>query len=296
MNLPSPSGPGALRLVFPQWQGAAGAPVRQPAPDGLNDVQRSYHLGPPLLQLLSPVHDGPTASVPVSTGTADEELATDQGIYARAAVLHQLRGALRVLQDAGPESVVVFGGDCSVSVAPFSYLEHRYGPDLAVLWIDAHSDTSLPGGSYTGFRAMALATLAGRGDAEFVSLLPARVPPERILQVGLRHWDGEGIALKEELGIRAVGITDTPDDVRRVLEWIRQAGASRFAVHIDLDVLARRDFTGSTTEDDGGMRVAELVGLVEAVAGAGEIVGLTLSHHAPRELMRLGALVDGLPV
>ena len=292
-----PSGPGALRLFFPQWQGAAGPQTHQLLP-GVNahDSQLSYHLGPALLGLMSPDHHGPTAYVPVSTDTADEALTTVNGIYAREAVLRQLTEALRILEDAAPDSVVTFGGECSVSVAPFSYLANRYGDDLAVLWIDAHPDTGVPGQSYTGFRSMALATLAGEGDAGIIAELPALVPPLKILQVGLRHWDDEGIAVKERLGIQSVGITNTAEDSRKVLDWVEASGATRLAVHIDLDVLDSRDFSNSTGRQSDGMRVSDLVALVGDLSAATEIVGLSLTEHLPLELMRLSRMLRDLPV
>lgn len=292
-----PSGPGALRLHFPQWQGSSGPQTHQLLPGvDAHDSQLSYHLGPALLSLLSPNHDGPTAYVPVSTDTSDEALATVDGIYAREAVVRQLTEALRLLREAEPASVVTFGGECSVSVAPFSYLANLYGDDFAVLWIDAHSDTGVPGQSYTGFRSMALATLAGEGDAGIIAELPALVPPLKILQIGLRHWDEEGIAVKERLGIQAVGITDTAEDSRRVLDWVAGTGASRLAVHIDLEVLDPRDFSGATGQQTDGMRVSDLVRLINDLSAAAEIVGLTLTKHLPLELMRLSGMLRDLPL
>ena len=292
-----PTGPGSLRLIFPQWQGAAGAGAIGSLPASqAHQTQLSYHLGPPLLELLSPVHDGPTAFVPVSTDTSDEAVETVDGIYARDAVLRQLRDALRLVQEADPGSVVTFGGECSVSVAPFSHLAARYGSDLAVLWVDAHPDTGTPGDSYTGFRSMSLATLAGEGDAEFLAALPAVVPPSNILQIGLRDWEDPGIANKQRLGIRSVGITDTPEDTRRILEWLALTGATKLAIHVDLDVLDRRDFTDTTGHRTRGVRVPDLLRIIDAVGDAGEIVGLSLAQHAPLELLRLSGLLRDLPV
>ncbi|WAP53200.1 arginase family protein [Arthrobacter sp. ATA002] len=297
MSLTHPSGPGALRLMFPQWQGAAGPSTHQLLPGvDAHDTQLSIHLGPALLALMSPDHDGPTAYVPVSTDTSHEALATVDGIYARGAVVRQLREALRILRDAAPQSVVTFGGECSVSVAPFSHLASIYGDDLAVLWIDAHPDTGVPGDSYTGFRSMALAALAGEGDAGIVAELPALIPPAKILQVGLRQWKDEGIAVKERLGIRSVGITDTPDDSRRIQDWLAGTGATRVAVHINLDVLDRRDFTDTAGAATDGIRMADLARLVADVSGVAGIAGLTLTQHLPVELMRLGGLLRDLPL
>lgn len=295
MTVMHPSGPGALRLIFPQWQGAAGAGAVGSLPAGQpQQILLSYHLGPSLLELVSPDHDGPTAFVPVSTDTSETGVETVDGIYAREAVFRQLQDAVRVMQEAGPQSVVTFGGECSVSVAPFSYLADRYGPDLAVLWVDAHPDTGLPGDGYTGFRSMSLATLAGEGDAGFLGAMPAVVPPSNILQVGLRDWQDPGIGTKQRLGIRSVGITDTPEDTRRILDWLALTGATKLAIHVDLDVLDRRDFGDSSGKR--GVRVPDLLRIIDALGDAGEIVGLSLAQHAPLELLRLGGLLRGLPI
>jgi arginase family enzyme len=43
-----------------------------------------------------------------------------------------------------PQRILPLGGECSVSVAPFSWLAERYGDDLPVLWIDSHPDVGTP--------------------------------------------------------------------------------------------------------------------------------------------------------
>lgn len=60
--------------------------------------------------------------------------------------------------------MVTLGGECSVIVVPFSYLAHKYQNDVAVIWIDAHPDITLPGNTYTGYHAMAVTALMGKGD------------------------------------------------------------------------------------------------------------------------------------
>lgn len=59
------------------------------------------------------------------------------------------------------------GGDCSVDLAPMSYLRQRYGPRMMVAYIDAHADLNAewetPSGHFHG--AMAICV-------ELWSLLP----------------------------------------------------------------------------------------------------------------------------
>jgi hypothetical protein len=193
------SGDGStLRLVWPQWQGAGTSSVRSLASEFPFDVaRRRYAVGSAVLKTVLPPHDGPTAAVPVETG--DVGLEKLDGIEAKRTVVDQLGRALEVIQRHSPARIVTLGGECSVSVAPFSELAARYGDDLAILWIDSHPDIGTPASEYPGYHAMAVAALTGHGDPEVLSLLPAIVASERVALVGLHAW--------------------TDDDYPNIAEW-----------------------------------------------------------------------------
>jgi arginase len=85
-----------------------------------------------VLNAVLPAHTGPTALVPVEA--SDVGLSKQDGIQAKEAVVAQLARALEVIGRYNPQRILTLGGECSVSVAPFSWLAQRYGDDLAVLW------------------------------------------------------------------------------------------------------------------------------------------------------------------
>jgi arginase len=177
-----------LRLIWPQWQGAEPETVAMltrelPFPA----AQLGYHLGSRLLQMIAPPADGPEAVVPV--GTNQQGLHTTDGIFARDVVLTQLRAALEIIASHNPDRIVTLGGECSVSVAPFTYLASRYGADLAVVWMDAHPDTGMPECNYDGFHAMAVSHILGHGDPQIVAALPAVVDTSRLALAGLHVWE-----------------------------------------------------------------------------------------------------------
>ena len=95
-------------------------------------------------------------------------------------VRDQLAAALEVIGQHDPARIATLGGECSVSVAPFSHLAHRYGDDLAIIWIDSHPDIGTPDSEYPGWHAMAVAALTGHGDPSLLELLPATVQPGRV--------------------------------------------------------------------------------------------------------------------
>ena len=170
---------GHLRLVWPQWQGAGTGSVRSLAPEFPFEVaRRSYAVGTKVLEAILPDHDGPTAVVPVDMG--DRGLEKQDGIEAKSIVLEQLRAALEIISDHHPDRVTTLGGECSVSMAPFSHLIHTHGDDLAVLWIDSHPDMGTGASAYPGYHAMVLSALTGHGDPDLLALLPATTTPDRV--------------------------------------------------------------------------------------------------------------------
>ena len=140
-----------LRLVWPQWQGAGTGSVRSLAPEFPFDIaRRGYSVGTKVLQ----------------------------------AVL-QLGGALGDHPGAQPARITTVGGECSVSMAPFSYLINKHGADLAILWIDSHPDMGTGESAYPGFHAMVVSALTGHGDQELLEILPATTTADRVALVGM---------------------------------------------------------------------------------------------------------------
>ncbi|GAA1698198.1 hypothetical protein GCM10009680_42980 [Streptomyces yatensis] len=119
-----------LRLVWPQWQGAGAAVVKEFAPEFPLDVaRRGYTIGTAVLEAVLPPHDGPTATVPVTM--TDDGLEERDGIEAKTVVLQQLADALHVISDHNAARITTLGGECVVRVASFAELTRRYGDDLA---------------------------------------------------------------------------------------------------------------------------------------------------------------------
>jgi arginase len=115
-----------LRLLWPQWQGAGTSSVQALAPEFPFEVaRRGYAIGSAVLAAVLPVNQGPTAAAPVAMDDTGLELA--DGIEAKQVILTQLAQALAVIRQHDPARIVTLGGECAVSVAPFSELARRYG-------------------------------------------------------------------------------------------------------------------------------------------------------------------------
>ncbi len=181
-----------LRLVWPQWQGAGADTAADLVPEVSRErARRGYSVGSRVLAAVLPEHKGPSVFIPVDAGDPDE--GSINGIESRTAVTSAAQEAFKALNAHDFDRVLTLGGECSVSVAPFTYLAHKYGDDLAVVWIDAHPDSDTPDTAYDGYHAMAAATILGHGDPQILSQLPATVRAENFAYAG--QHSGEEDAL-----------------------------------------------------------------------------------------------------
>lgn len=287
-----------LRLVWPQWQGAGSASIRQFAEDlPFEAVRRGYAVGTRVLEAVLPPHDGPSETVPVEMG--DRGLEERDGIEAKTAVLEQLRAALGVIERRRPARISTLGGDCSVSMAPFAHLIAEHGDDLAILWIDSHPDMGTGEGAYPGYHAMVVSALTGHGDAELLAALPATTSADRVVLVGMHDWTDPALAPVAE----AWGLTVIPPDALRVdgsavAAWLRATGASKVAIHLDVDTVDSDEVRLGLGADRGGLSAAQarrVVDDVDAMDGV-EVVALTIAEFVPRQVLHLQRLLAGMPL
>lgn len=283
-----------IRLIYPQWQGGN---ITRWIPE-ISDpalAARGYYLGAQLLDFLAPDNGQPKYTVPVNT-EAKERKAVD-GVLDRDDIALQTKAALDILNVEKPDKIVTLGGECSVSVAPFTYLANKYKDDVAMIWIDAHPDITLPGDVYTGYHAMAVTACMGLGDKAIVSQLPARISPEKILLVGLRDWERDEIkARQQEYGIKHLSPEDVATDSSAVIDWLKKCEASRVVVHFDMDVLAPADIIAAVGVVPDGMKMADVVRVINDIASEKELVGLTVAEPMPRIAIRLKRMLAQLPL
>lgn len=183
-----------IRLIYPQWQGAK-ITHWIPEIEDPEEASRGYYLGAQLLNFLAPDNGQITLTVPVATEIAERKV-TD-GVIDRDALVEQTKAALEILKAENPDKIVTLGGECSVSVVPFTYLADKYADDVAMIWIDAHPDITLPDDVYPGYHAMAVTACMGLGNENIISKLPAKIDPEKILLIGIRDWERDEIKARQ---------------------------------------------------------------------------------------------------
>lgn len=282
----------ALRLIYPQWQGGI---VSHWMPDiPADDASRGYYLGARLLNLLAPDNGQKTVEVPISLDINDRE--TDKGVSARKVILKQTQAALDILNKNKPERIITLGGECSVSVVPFTYLAANYPDDVAIVWIDAHPDICLPYDEYKGYHAMALTACLGMGDEEIINTLPSKFDASKALLVGLRSWDEGMQERQKELGIKGLSPEEVSGNSSAVMEWLKSTGASKVVIHFDLDVIDPAEMIAGVGVDPNGMKIDDVVRVINDISAEYDLLSLTVAEPMPRIAIKLRNMLGRLPL
>lgn len=287
--------PATLRLVWPQWQGAGRDTVAELLPGmPVEKARRAYTVGTRVLTALLPDHDGPTEFVPVDGGDPDE--GSTGGIESRSAVLASLAAGQQAIARHDHDRILTLGGECSVSVVPFTELAARHGDDLAVIWIDSHPDTDTPDTGYDGYHAMAVSAITGHGDREILDRLPAHVDPSRVALVGLHDWVDDAYAHVAEWGLTTFSPEVLRTDSSALTEWLATTGASRVAVHLDVDTVDSDEVTLGLGQIPGGLTLEQVRRVIADIDTASDIVGMTVAEFIPHDVLALLDLVEDLPL
>ncbi|MFT8589614.1 MAG: arginase family protein [Acetobacter orientalis] len=280
-----------LRLLFPQWQGGDNPP---------------YYLGSKLLAWLAPPSAGPVEEVPVDVPT-DTPLAVEGEMRGRSVLLKQIQAARNIIERHHPSSIAVLGGDCLVSLVPFSWLAARYGHKLGVLWIDTHPDVQTPK-QYMNAHAHVLGALLGHGDPDLTNAVAKPIPAKNVMIAGIHDplpFEAQFIA---DHGLRTCSPQQVRDGAQPVMDWLKDSEIEVLAIHLDLDVLDPHNFRsllfakpGRGKHDfgdvaEGKLNILDVLKLIQEVTTEKEVVGMTIAEHMPWDAINLQEMLKQLPL
>ena len=280
-----------LKLIYPQWQGGDIANWFKDIP--ASDISKGYALGAKLLAMLTPTTPYQTREIPIAM---DFKREVKDGILDKEVIYKQTRSAMQCITEVNPRKILTLDGECSVSIAPFSYLASQYGEDLALLWLDAHPDIGLPFDVYPGYHAMAVTHLLGLGDKEILNLLPASFNAKNIVIAGLHSNEAKFYAKRaKKLGLQTLSAKQVKKDNTSILESLKHTKATKIAIHLDLDVLDSKELyvaVGNT----GKLKLKHITEILTMVRQNYEVVGFSIVELMPKELIKLQSLLRNLPL
>lgn len=200
-----------------------------------------------------------------------------------------LAGALslqvRTIREEGGVPFVL-GGNCSSAIGVMAGLSSERSSGL--VWFDAHGDLNTPETSVSGyFDGMPLAVIVGWCWSAMAAAVPGfiPVPEERVMHVGGRDFDpGE----REALDASRISVVD-PRVLRSPRKGPGMGGVVRrlaqratgVDLHVDLDVMDKRDGVANRFAANGGPRLGAIEAAIQAVGEACEVRALTLCSYNP---------------
>jgi arginase len=81
-----------------------------------------------------------------------------------------------------------------------------------------------------------------------------------------------------------------------LLDWLGDTGATKVAIHFDVDTIDADEIQLGLAADRGGLTTAEARRVVADIDGAAEVVSLTIAEFIPRQVMHLQQLLDRFPL
>ena len=282
-----------IRLIYPQWQGGNISSLVSDL--SIEDSSKGYILGSFLLNFLAPETKNKTYTVPIDKKISKRQ--EKEGILDYKIIIKQSKKALEIIKKANPDKILTFGGECSTSVIPFTYLNKKYNNDTAVVWIDAHPDITLPYDNYNGYHAMAVSAMMGKVNENINKILPSFIDPSKILFLGLRDWEREEIKIRQkEYKIKHLINKDINKNSNKILSWIKSTGAKNVMIHFDLDVLDPKEIIAAVGVVPCGLKINEVIRIINDISKEYNLIALTIAEPMPKIAIKLKNMLNQLPL
>ncbi len=277
-----------IRLLMPQWQGGD-YDITPPSGE-------IYPLGARLLAFLAPQTDAPLIEVPVAPYNMEENRPIENGVVWQNTVLQQFKVARKIIEDNKPDRIIMFGGDCLVSQAPFAYLNERYQGNVGILWIDAHPDISTPQ-DFNREHAMVLGNLLGKGDPVLSKEVKKPFKKDQVLIIGIDKYNApyEEQTVKD-IGLQVIPLKELTNNNEAITHWIDKNKFDHIVIHVDLDVLDPKGFYSQLTMNPnsepfetvtGKITISQLTQILKNVDDASQVVGISFAEHMPWDALNL---------
>lgn len=131
---------------------------------------------------------------------------------------------------------------------------------------------------------------------ENVELLPGKTDASKALIVGLRSWD-EGMQERQrKLGIKGLSPQEVANDRTKIMEWLKSTGVSKVVIHFDMDVLDPAEIIAAVGVEPNGMKIEEVVRIINDISSEYDLVGLTVAEPMPRVAIKLRNMLNQLPL
>ena len=191
----------------------------------------------------------------------------------------------RIVEDGAMP--IALGGDHSIAMGSLAGLQKKHGPEMGLLWVDAHGDFNTPETTITGnIHGMPLAVVTGRGDPQLLGLGPfPGVRESNTVLFGVRDLDHGEIANLLQSRVTVISTRDIMERgysycLTKALEIVTD-GVDRFHLSFDMDSIDPMFCPGTGTSVPGGLVDREVIYLMEQIFETGKLGSIDLVEVNP---------------
>ncbi len=254
-----------FQWVFTQWQGSG---------DSNKQLYKSAHAIHAALES----EGWPLRLVDVP---ADEPLPLENNILGYKNLKVYFESACTLLKQADPQKILTIGGDCSIELAPLSFINQKYNGDVAIVWVDAHADLNTSESSPSKkFHGMPLRMLLKDGDEAVISKLFSTITIDQIVMAGIRDIDPPEQEFIDQQNIPIIPVASLNKGPEELIEAVKRTGKKHVHLHVDLDVIDPSEFSSFMCITPGGITRNALSKIITGFGEAFDIVGCTLTEYS----------------
>jgi arginase len=81
-----------------------------------------------------------------------------------------------------------------------------------------------------------------------------------------------------------------------LLDWLDTGGATKVAIHFDVDTVDADEIQLGLGADRGGLTSTQVRRVVADIDGMAEVIALTIAEFIPRQVMHLQQILAGFPL
>lgn len=216
-------------------------------------------------------------------GVSIEKIEVEDRAFELGVTIQLLRSIAEKVRAAIADNCfpIVLAGGCISSVGVLAGI----GEPAGVVWFDAHGDFNTPETTPSGFiDGMALAMLAGRCWGVLAASIPEFRPvaEKNMILVGARDLDPEERRALENSNIRSLDPETFRTNGGDGFFAVRPSGSpDAVYLHIDLDVLDRREAFVNQFSSTGGLTLSELLEIIRLISRRRAVVAAAITAYDP---------------
>ena len=101
---------------------------------------------------------------------------------------------------------------------------------------------------------------------------------------------------QRKLGIKELSPQEVANDRTKIMEWLKSTGVSMVVIHFDMDVLDPAEIIAAVGIEPNGMKIEEVVRIINDISSEYDLVGLTVAEPMPRVAIKLRNMLNQLPL